>query len=383
MNLTPPDVVAFIKEQYKGADHISLHEPVFDDRELELVSSSIRSTFVSSVGEFVDGFERALASYVGAPCVVVTSSGTSALHVSLHALGVSYGDVVVTQPLTFVATCNAIRQAGAEPAFVDIDSETLGMSPDSLSKFLETKAELQGSQCVLKENGQPIKVVLPMHTLGHPVDLHGLGEVCAAWHLDLVEDAAEALGSQFHGRHVGNVGRLSALSFNGNKIITTGGGGAVICSDIELGARIKHLTTTAKVNHSHDYVHDELGFNYRLPNLNAALGCAQLEKIETFLSQKRGRAREYKSFFAGSEYQFVEEPRGAVSNYWLNAVLCAGAKQRDELMTRAAELGVYLRPAWELMHRLPMYRSCARGDLTISEQIREKLVCLPSGCVLD
>jgi len=383
MNLTPPDVVAFIKEQYKGADQIPLHEPVFDDRELELVSSSIRSTFVSSVGEFVDEFERALASYVGAPRVVVTSSGTSALHVSLHALGVSHGDVVVTQPLTFVATCNAIRQAGAEPAFVDIDSETLGMSPDSLSKFLETKAELQGSQCVLKENGQPIKVVLPMHTLGHPVDLHGLGEVCAAWHLDLVEDAAEALGSQFHGRHVGNVGRLSALSFNGNKIITTGGGGAIICSDFELGVRIKHLTTTAKVNHPHDYVHDEFGFNYRLPNLNAALGCAQLEKIETFLSQKRERAREYKAFFAGSEYQFIEEPRDSVSNYWLNAVLCAGAKQRDELITQASALGDYLRPALELMHRLPMYRSCARSDLSISEQIREKLVCLPSGCVFD
>ena len=378
MRRSPAEVICFIRELFGGEAAIPLHEPRLGERELELVSKSIQSTYVSSVGEYVDQFESDLADYLGVPKVVATVNGTAALHVALHALGVGRGDIVITQPLTFVATCNAIQYTGAEPAFVDVDLKTMGMSPQALLGFLSSKASVEGGRCILSDTGQHIKAVVPMHTLGHPANLNALSNICESWGLELIEDAAESLGSQYQGRHVGTFGRLAALSFNGNKIITTGGGGAVVCSSEELGRRIKHLTTTAKVSHPYDYIHDQVAFNYRLPNLNAALGCAQLEKIERFVTEKRSLAAQYKAYFAGSNYKFVEEPEGSCSNYWLNSILCDSVAERDELLKEAGQAGVQLRPAWELMQRLPAFRNSPKADLDVSAFVRDRLVCLPS-----
>lgn len=373
----------FVRDIYLADGPVPLHEPRFTGNERRYVLDTLESTFVSSVGPFVTRFEEAVAAYTGAAQAVATVNGTSALHVALLLAGVQPGDLVVTQALTFIATCNAIAYCGATPAFVDVDRHTLGLSPAALADWLAAEAERTDAGCLHKATGKLIRAVLPMHTFGHPADLSGLLGVCAEWRLPLVEDAAESLGSLYHGRHTGTFGLLSALSFNGNKIITTGGGGMVLTGDEALGARAKHLTTTARLSRGFEFVHDETGYNYRLPNLNAALGCAQMERLDAFVAAKRTLAARYAAFFSGSEFEFVTEPDGARSNYWLNAVLCPDRAARDELLARTNDSGIMTRPAWQLMSRSAPYGASPAGDLTQSEWLEERLVNLPSSVPLQ
>lgn len=372
------DLIDFIREQYRCKDFIPLHAPVFSGKESKYVADTIDSTFVSSVGAYVDRFERDMAAYTGSPRAVSTVNGTAALHVALKLAGVTTGDLVVTQPLTFVATCNAITYCGAEPVFVDVDRHTLGLSPQALDNWLNDHAHIDDNGvCRSRNDSKVIRACVPMHTFGHPADLNGLVEVCARWKLVLIEDAAESVGSLYKGRHTGTIGRLGALSFNGNKIITTGGGGMIL-TDEKLGFRAKYLSTTAKRPHPYEYVHDEVGYNYRLPNLNAALGCAQLEQLESFIASKRELASRYAVHFAGSELQFVTEPEGCRSNYWLNAVLCDSREQRDALLKSTNDAGVSTRPIWTLMNHLQTYAHCRQGPLTQARWLEGRVVNLPS-----
>lgn len=376
-------LIRFIREQYRSSGEIPLHAPVFGDHERRYVLETIDSTFVSSVGAFVGRFERDIAAYTGSPAAVATVNGTAALHVALQLAGVGRGDLVITQPLSFVATCNAIRYCGAEPVFVDVDRHTLGLSPRALDAWLTEHARVaDDGTCTLRDGRTRIRACVPMHTFGHPADLDGLRAVCARWQLALVEDAAESLGSLYHGRHTGTFGLVGAISFNGNKIITTGGGGMIL-TNAALGARAKHLTTTARVADALAFVHDELGYNYRMPNLNAALGCAQLERLEDFVAAKRRLAEAYAAFFDGSALEFVREPVGCRSNYWLNAVICENAAQRDALLRATNGVGVMTRPAWTLMTELPMYADCRQGDLRIARDLQARIVNLPSSVPAD
>jgi aminotransferase in exopolysaccharide biosynthesis len=371
-------LIRFVREQYRSDAFIPLHAPVFPGREREYVQDTIESTFVSSVGAYVDRFERDMVAYTGSPRAVASVNGTAALHIALKLAGVKTGELVITQPLTFVATCNAIAYCDAEPVFVDVDSHTLGLSPTALAAWLEEHAQVNDDGlCCTKADNRVIRACVPMHTFGHPAELDGLVVVCAQWYLVLVEDAAESLGSFYKGRHTGTVGAIGTLSFNGNKIITTGGGGMILSNET-LGARAKHLTTTAKTPHSYEYVHDEVGYNYRLPNLNAALGCAQLEQLEEFIANKRELARRYAAHLKGSDLQFVTEPPDCRSNYWLNAVICESIEHRDALLKATNDKGVMTRPIWALMNHLPMYAQCRRGELTNAEWLEARVVNLPS-----
>ncbi|HDZ9489090.1 LegC family aminotransferase [Vibrio cholerae] len=373
-----PRLVEFVRDQYQTQEFIPLHAPTFTGNEKVYVMETIDSTFVSSVGKFVDEFERKMEAFTGSARAVATVNGTAALHAALYMAGVERGDLVITQALTFVATCNALYHMGAEPIFVDVSPVSLGLCPKAVNAFLEENAEVTEAGCIHKQTGRRIKAVVPMHTFGHPVELDELVAVCLKWNITLVEDAAESLGSFYKGKHTGTLGEFGAVSFNGNKIITTGGGGMVLCGTEEAGRRTKHVTTTAKVPHPYEFFHDEPGFNYRMPNLNAALGCAQMEVLERYLAQKRQLAHEYQAFFAGSDVTFVVEPEYAQSNYWLNAIICADAQQRNELLEQTNAAGVMTRPIWQLMHRLPMFEQALRGDLTHSEFIEAHLINLPS-----
>lgn len=371
-------LIEFVRDQYKTQGVIPLHVPTFAGNEKVYVSETIDSTFVSSVGKFVDDFERKIEAFTGSASAIATANGTAALHTALYMAGVQRDDLVITQALTFVATCNALYHMGAEPIFVDISPVSLGLCPKAVGSYLSEYAELSELGCVHKQTGQRIKAVVPMHTFGHPVELNELVEVCLKWQLTLVEDAAESLGSFYKGKHTGTVGDFSAVSFNGNKIITTGGGGMVLCKTLELGKRTKHITTTAKVPHPYEFFHDEPGFNYRMPNLNAALGCAQMESLDSHLNDKRAIAERYSTFFEGTEYSFVKEPVYAKSNYWLNAVVCEDKAARDLLLNETNEAGIMTRPVWQLMHRLPAFSECLRGDLSHSLWVEERLVNIPS-----
>lgn len=373
-----PRLVEFVRDQYQTQEFIPLHAPTFAGNEKAYVMETIDSTFVSSVGKFVDEFERKMEAFTGSARAVATVNGTAALHAALYMAGVERGDLVITQALTFVATCNALYHMGAEPIFVDVSPVSLGLCPKAVNAFLEEYAEVTEAGCIHKQTGRRIKAVVPMHTFGHPVELDELIAVCLKWHITLVEDAAESLGSFYKGKHTGTLGEFGAVSFNGNKIITTGGGGMVLCGTEEAGRRTKHVTTTAKVPHPYEFFHDEPGFNYRMPNLNAALGCAQMEVLERYLAQKRQLAQQYQAFFAGSDVTFVVEPEYAQSNYWLNAIICADAQQRNELLDQTNAAGVMTRPIWQLMHHLPMFEQALRGDLTHSEFIEAHLINLPS-----
>lgn len=377
-------LIQFVRGVYQSKDFIPLHIPTFNGNEKLYVTNTIDSTFVSSVGKYVDCFEQLIASYTGSLKAIAVVNGTAALHTALYMAGVRTGDLVITQALTFVATCNALYHMGAEPIFVDISKVSLGLCPKSTAEYLERYAKLNNAgECIHKITGQRIQAVVPMHTFGHPVELDELIKVCQQWNLVLIEDAAESLGSFYKGKHTGTFGAFSAISFNGNKIITTGGGGIVLCQNNEAGLHIKHITTTAKVSHPYEFYHDEPGFNYRLPNLNAALGCAQMEVLSSYLVEKRKLAQLYIDFFAGSDYQFIMEPYYARSNYWLNAVICPSKKVRDALLNETNSHGVMTRPVWQLMHRLPMFRSCMRDELPVSEWIEAHLVNLPSTPVLQ
>jgi len=371
-------LIRFVREQYRTNDNIPLHAPVFVGNERTYVLDTIDTTFVSSVGAYVDRFEAGIADYVGSERAVATVNGTAALHIALRLVGVEAGDLVVTQPLTFVATCNAISYCGAEPLFIDVDRHTLGLSPAALDAWLSANALVDDEGlCRAKVDRKIIRACVPMHTFGHPADLDGLLEVCGRWRIALVEDAAESLGSFYKGRHTGTFGAVGTLSFNGNKLLTTGGGGMILASEA-IGTRAKHLTTTAKIAHAFEYVHDELGYNYRLPNLNAALGCAQLEQLERFVMAKRALAARYRAHFQSSDVAFVSEPDECRSNYWLNAVICEDRVQRDRLLDETNGSGVMSRPIWTLMNHLQMYGHCRRGELVNAEWLEARVVNLPS-----
>ena len=372
------NLVEFVRNKYQTADFIPLHAPVFLGNEKKYVLETIESTFVSSVGAYVDKFENAIATFTGAERAIATVNGTAALHVALKLVGVDIGDYVITQPLTFVATCNAISYCGAIPVFVDVDVDTLGLSPQAVDEWLQEYAFISDDGvCRLRADHGAIKACVPMHTFGHPVRLDELVAVCLRWNIAIVEDAAESLGSTYKARHTGVFGTVGVLSFNGNKIITTGGGGMILAGG-DLGVKAKHMTTTAKRPHPYNYVHDEIGYNYRLPNLNAALGCAQLERLDDFVSFKRTLALEYQSLFSGTDYQFVVEPEHCRSNYWLNAVICESGSARESLLESTNNAGVMTRPIWALMCDLPMYSKCIRSDLKNARWLEERVVNLPS-----
>ena len=368
-----------------GNRSAALHEPVFAGAEWSYLKECLDTTFVSSVGKFVDRFEADLAAFTGARHAVAVVNGTAALHVALLLAGVEPGDEVVVPTLTFVATANAVRYCGATPHFVDSDEGTLGMDPEVLRKWLDAVTERRSGVCVNRRTGRPIRALLPMHTFGHPCELDGLLAIAKDFGLVLVEDAAESIGSYYGSRHTGTFGRLATLSFNGNKTITTGGGGAIITSDTDLARRAKHLTTTAKVPHRWEYVHDEVGFNYRLPNINAALGCAQLEQLAGFLISKRRLFERYAAAFRDlPSVRLMSEPEGCTSNYWLQTLVLdeAVAGERDTVLATTNAAGVMTRPAWGLMHRLAPYRDCPRAPTPVAESLERRIVNIPSSAGL-
>ena len=436
-------IIDFIRSLYPNRETIPLHEPFFGGNEKKYVLDCIESTFVSSVGKYVDRFEEMIRDFTGAKYAIATVNGTSALHIALKLAGVDQGDLVITQPLTFIATCNAITYCGAEPIFVDIDPETLGMSPDSLELWLSANTIIQDDACYLKEvqestnlhelsqvqestnlhelsqvhestnlhklsqvqestnlhklsqikelsNSNSSKFVkirglkkiaacVPMHTFGHPCKIDQIIEICNRYHIPVVEDAAESIGSYYKGQHTGTFGKLGILSFNGNKTITTGGGGMILTNDEELGPLAKHITTTAKKPHPWMFEHDMIGYNYRLPNINAALGCAQMEMLPEILKNKRETAQIYQDYFKKiADIEFITEPKESISNYWLNAILLKNEEERDALLEQANTQKVMCRPAWILMNKLTMFSQCLKAEIPISEEIESKLVNIPS-----
>ena len=381
MNSFPKELVSFVRDQYGTKDFIPLHAPHFEGKEKEYLLDTIDSTFVSTVGAYVTQFEEKVVQYTGSKYAVATVNGTSALHVGLLVAGVQRDDEVITQSLTFVATCNAIRYCGAEPVFVDVERETLGMSPDSILDFLDRFAEMRDGLCWNKQTNRVIRACVPMHNFGHPVRIHDIQKICQNYNIQLVEDAAESLGSFYEKIHTGRFGSLAAISFNGNKIITTGGGGMIITDDEVIYKRVKHITTTAKVDHPWLYMHDDLGFNYRLPNLNAALGCAQMDLLSNYLERKRALAERYANWFSDKGYKFILEPENTKANYWINAFLVNGREERDEILKYTNNNKVMTRPAWTPMHTLKMFKDNLRVDLTNTEWLESRLVNIPSSVI--
>jgi len=413
-------VIDFIRSLYPNREIVPLHEPYFGGNEKKYVLDCIESTFVSSVGKYVDRFEEMIRDFTGAKYAIATVNGTAALHIALKLAGVQEGDLVITQPLTFIATCNAITYCGAEPIFVDINPDTFGMSPDSLELWLSANTIIQDDSCYLKEvNGstnlynltqihkfaqintnlkdlkkdnsckfveirglKKISACVPMHTFGHPCKMDRILEICNRYHISVVEDAAESIGSYYKGKHTGTFGKLGILSFNGNKTITTGGGGMILTNDDELGPLAKHITTTAKKPHPWKFEHDMIGYNYRLPNLNAALGCAQMEMLPEILKNKRETAQIYQDYFKTiADIEFITEPQECISNYWLNAILLKNEEERDAFLEQANTQKVMCRPAWILMNKLQMFNYCPKAEIPISELIESKLVNIPSSYI--
>jgi aminotransferase in exopolysaccharide biosynthesis len=375
-------LIQFIRDTYQSNEFIPLHAPTFHGNEKKYVIDTIESTFVSSVGQYVDKLEHQIEKFTGTKKAVAVINGTSALHTALYMAGIKNDDLVITQAVTFVATCNAIYHMGAAPIFVDISLNTLGLCPKATEAYLEENTTFNADgECIHRNSKQRIKAVLPMHTFGHPVELDELLIVCKKFNLTLIEDAAESLGSFYKGKHTGTFGDYSAISFNGNKIITTGGGGIVLCHSKKAGARTKHITTTAKQPHAFEFFHDEPGFNYRMPNINAALGCAQIEVLAELLGQKRLLANHYQDFFKNSEFKFVVEPENCKSNYWLNAIICPDEQSRNALLEQTNKAAVMTRPVWKLMHHLPMFTNNFKGPLTNSEFIETRLINLPSSAI--
>jgi perosamine synthetase len=374
--------IDFIQDIYQTKDFIPLHEPRFIGNEKKYLNECIDSSFVSSVGEFVDRFEEDISKFTNAKYTVATINGTSALHISLLISGVEGGHEVITQPLTFVATCNAISYCMAKPIFVDVDKDTMGMSPLALESFLKENAIVKNQQCVNKFTGNIIKACIPMHTFGHPCRIDEIKDICDKYYISLIEDAAESIGSFYKDKHTGTYGQIGLISFNGNKIITGGGGGCIITDDEILAKKAKHLTTTAKVSHKWEYTHNMIGYNYRMPNLNAALLTSQLENLGTFLSSKRSVAMAYKEFFKDKPYGFVEEPTNGHSNYWLNAIILQDKEERDLFLYETNSKGVNTRPIWTLMNKLPMFKDAQCGNLTNAEWLEERVVNIPSSVIL-
>ena len=370
-------VVDLVRSIY-GDGFIPLHRPVFEGNEKQYLLDCIDSNFVSSVGAKVVEFEQQIAAFTGSKYAIATVNGTAALHVALQLAGVQRGDEVISQALTFIATCNALSYAGAHPVFVDVDVDTLGLSPVALQRWLSANAEIRDGRAYNRSTGRRIAACVPMHTFGFPLRIREVFAICEGYGIPMVEDAAESLGSYVDGRHTGTFGKLATLSFNGNKTITTGGGGMIVTDDEAIAVHAKHLTTTAKIPHPYEFVHDEVGYNYRLPNLNAALGCAQMERLPEMLVLKADVARRYAELFADSSIRFVQPLEGNVANRWLNAIVLASEADRDEFLQYTNARGVMTRPVWRLMSRLEMYRHCQHDGLENSCWLEARVVNLPS-----
>ena len=371
-------ITDFIHDLY-GAPEVPLHAPCFIGNEKKYLAECVDTTFVSSVGQFVDRFEEKMAQYTGAARAVTCVNGTNALHLALLLVGVARGDEVLTQALTFIATCNAIRYIDAHPVFLDVDQSTMGLSPDAMREWLSRNAEVKDSQCFNKNTQRRIKACVPMHTFGHPARIDEIAAVCEEYHIELVEDAAESLGSLYKGQHTGLFGRVGVISFNGNKTITTGGGGMLLLNNEELGAQAKHLTTQAKVPHRWEFIHDRVGYNYRMPNINAALGCAQLEHLEEFVLNKRETAEKYHAFFATiDDMDYFVEPENCRSNYWLNTILLKDRQAQQDFLQYTNAHGIMTRPAWQLMNRLEMFKGCETDGLKHTQWLEERIVNIPS-----
>lgn len=373
------EILSFIRTQFPKKDFIPLHEPLFIGNESKYVQEAIDSTFVSSVGKFVNQFEEMMAKIAETNFAIATCNGTSALHMSLLLLGVERRDEIITQALSFVATANAITYLGANAIFLDVDNETMGLSPDAIERFLEANGEARDGICINKSTGNKISACVPMHTFGHPCKIDRIVEICNEWNIPVVEDAAESLGSRYKGKHTGGFGKVGAFSFNGNKIVTCGGGGAIVTNDEDLAKKAKHLTTQAKIAHKWEYNHDNIGYNYRMPNLNAAMACAQLEMLDKFLQNKRELAHLYQEFFGGIEgISFKGEPDEASSNYWLNAIEFRSLRDRDQFLEDSNSNSVMTRPIWKLLSELPMYKRCQNDGLNTSRYLEERIVNIPS-----
>ncbi len=376
------EFISFTQKTFKTKDFIPLHAPIFMGNEKKYLDECIDSTFVSSVGKFVDRFELEVAKFTGAKHAIATSNGTAALHIALLMSGVDYNDEVITQPLTFVATVNAMRYIGAHPVFVDVDKDTLGLSPEKLEDFLSQNTEMINGECINKITKRRIKAVVPMHTFGLSARIDEIISVCNTFNIAVVEDAAESLGSYFKGKHTGTFGLLGVFSFNGNKTITTGGGGMLVTNDDKIAQKAKHITTTAKIPHPWDYEHDMIAYNYRLPNINAALGCAQMEELPLILEKKRELSNKYQAFFSDKSLYYVIEPKNSVSNYWLNAILLENLEERNEFLRETNANGVMTRPIWKLMNSLSMFKNAQTGNLENAEWFEERVVNIPSSVIL-
>jgi len=386
MGMNSQQIIDIIKSTIGETENFTpLHEPYFGGNEWQYVKECLDTGWISSVGSYVDKFEQMLADYTGVKRAIAVVNGTAALHVCLQLCGVQRNDEVLIPALTFIATANTVSYLGAVPHFVDSEDKTLGVDPAKLGDYLSEISEIRNGECLNRQTGRVIRAVVPMHAYGHPVDLDALAKVCGRFSISMIEDAAESLGSFYKGQHTGNWGRMAALSFNGNKIMTTGGGGAILTNDEELGALAKHITTTAKVPHRWEFEHDMVGYNYRMPNINAALGCAQLEQLPGFLKKKRALAVRYEQAFEGVDnVRFVTEPDNTQSNYWLNTLLLdkSSTAERDELLTKSNDSGVMTRPTWTLMHHLKMFETCPKMDLTGAVSLEQRIVNIPSSVCL-
>jgi aminotransferase in exopolysaccharide biosynthesis len=376
------EIIDFIKSLYPDENPVPLHAPRFTGNERKYVIDAIDSTFVSSVGRYVDKFEEMICEITGAQHAIATVNGTCALHIALKLAGVEQGNEVITQPLSFVATANAIAHCVAKPIFLDVERETLGLDPTALKSFLQAHARIRENACYNKATGKRIAACVPMHTFGHPCRIDEIVDICNYYHIALVEDSAESLGSTYKGKHTGTFGQFGVYSFNGNKTVTCGGGGAIVTNNEALAKKAKHITTTAKVSHPYEYVHDMTGYNYRLPNLNAALACAQLEQLSIFIENKRELARRYQEFFEPLDIPFIKEPEHARSNYWLNAIIMPDRKMRDEFLKTTNEAGVMTRPVWRLLNKLDMYKDCQTDALTNAKWLEERVVNIPSSVLI-
>lgn len=378
-----PNFIDFVRSEkfYNTDEFIPLHAPVFRGNEKEYLNDCIDTTFVSSVGKYVDRFEQMCAQYTGAQYAIAAVNGTAALHISLVLSGVESDHEVITQPLTFIATANAISYTGAKPVFVDVDRDTMGLSPKSLREFLDVNGEIKDGVCVNKTTGKVIKACVPMHTFGVPCRIDEIKTICDEFNIVLIEDAAESLGSYYKGKHTGTFGLFGTLSFNGNKTITCGGGGMILTDNEELAKKAKHVTTTAKVPHKWEYVHDMIGYNYRLTNLSAALGCAQMEQLDDILQNKRETAEKYATFLANSGVDFVSELDNTKINYWLNAIILKDLDSRNQFLDVTNENGVMTRPIWRLMNELEMFKTCQCGDLRNAKWLEERVVNIPSSVI--
>jgi aminotransferase in exopolysaccharide biosynthesis len=381
------EIVDFVRKLYNQPEgFIPLHAPVFNGNEKKYLEECIDSTFVSSVGKFVDEFEFKMAEYTGAKKVVACVNGTNALHLALKLVGVESGSEVITQPLTFIATANAISYCGAKPVFLDVDIDTMGLSPESLKHWLEDNVTLDSktNQPINQSTNQPISACVPMHTFGFPCRIDETVEICNEYNIPVVEDAAESLGSFFKNRHTGTFGEIGVLSFNGNKVITTGGGGMLLFNDVNLAKRARHLTTQAKVPHPWEFIHDEIGYNYRMPNINAALGLAQLEQLPEFLKKKQKIALAYQTFFQTiNPINFINPINHSLSNFWLNCILLPNEAERDAFLKYSNENGVMTRPTWKLMNELEMFKDCETGAINNAKMLAERLVNIPSSTIIS